>query len=71
MASYISVGGHFMNLQIMSLEEMEQHVTGEAITLSAVMAIAAIAIVAVVVYRLFMSDIGSTTLPGGFKFEWK
>jgi len=56
MASYISVGGHFMNLQIMSLEEMEQHVTGEAITLSAVMAIAAIANVAVVVYRLFMSD---------------
>ena len=55
----------------MTIEEMEQTITGEAITLTAVMAIAAIAIVAVVVYRLFMSDKGSTTLPGGFKFESK
>lgn len=60
-----------MEAQLMSQEEMQQHVTGEAITLTAVMAIAAIAIVAVVVYRLFMSEKGSTTLPGGFKFEWK
>ena len=43
---------------------------GEAITLSAVMAILAAAIVAVVVYKLFMSNEGTTTLPGGFKFTW-
>lgn len=46
-------------------------VTGEAITLTAIMAIAAIAIVAVVVYKLFLSDEGSTTIPGGWKFSWE
>lgn len=60
-----------MNKQLMTLEEMEQHVVGEAITMTAVMTIAVIALVAVIVYRLFMSGKGSTTLPGGFKFEWK
>ncbi len=43
---------------------------GEAITLTAVLAVLSVAIVAVVVYRLFMSKSGSTTLPGGFKFTW-
>lgn len=60
-----------MNLRLLSDEETKNIITGEVITLSAVMAIAAIAIVAVIVYRLFMSEKGSTTLPGGFKFEWK
>ena len=60
-----------MKLHVMTFEEMEHHIVGEAITLSAVMAIAAIAIVAVVVYRLFMSDKGSTTLQEGIKFECK
>ncbi len=44
---------------------------GEAITLTAVMAILIIAIVTVVVFKLFTSKQGSTTIPGGFKFEWK
>lgn len=43
---------------------------GEAITLTAILAVLSVAIVAVVVYRLFMSSSGSTTLPGGFKFSW-
>lgn len=51
-------------------QEMSQIVTGE-ITLAAVMAICAIAIVAVVVYRMFMSKEGSSSIPGGWKFSWK
>jgi len=60
-----------MNAIMMSTAEAENKIVGEAITLTAIMAIAAIAIAAVVIYRLFMSQKGSTTLPGGFKFEWK
>lgn len=51
-------------------EECKNIQTG-AVTLTAVMAICAIAIVAVVVYRLFMSKEGSSTIPGGWKFTWK
>lgn len=52
-------------------EEMKNIVTGEAITLTAVMAILAIAIVSVVVFQLFKSNKGSTTIPGGWKFTWE
>lgn len=44
---------------------------GEGITLTAIMAICAIAVVAVIVYRLFLSKEGSTTIPGGWKFTWE
>ena len=44
---------------------------GEPISLTAVMAIMIIAITVIIVYRLFMSQQGSATIPGGFKFEWK
>ncbi|MCQ2792826.1 MAG: hypothetical protein MJ221_00185 [Bacilli bacterium] len=44
---------------------------GEAITLTAIMAICAVAIVAVVVYKLFLSKSGETSIPGGWKFSWK
>jgi len=56
--------------QILSNEENNQIVTGE-ITLAAVMAVCAIAVMAVVIYRLFMSSEGTTTIPGGWKFTWK
>ena len=49
---------------------MEQEVSGEALTLTAVMAVLATAIVAVIVYRLFMSKKGTATVPGGWKFSW-
>lgn len=49
--------------------ELKQLRGGE-ITVAAVMGVLVAAVVAVVVYRLFMSEKGSTTLPGGFKFEW-
>lgn len=51
-------------------QEANKIVTGE-ITLAAVMAICAIAIAAVVIYKMFMSNEGSSTVPGGWKFSWK
>ena len=59
-----------MNYMILSDEELSNIKGGEVITIATVMAILATAIVAVVVYRLFMSKSGSTTIPGGFKFTW-
>lgn len=44
---------------------------GEPITLTAIMTVLVIAVVTVIVYKLFTSKAGSTTIPGGFKFEWK
>ena len=55
----------------LTIEEQNQIVTAEAITLTAVMAICAIAIAAVIVYKLFLSKEGSTTIPGGWKFTWE
>ena len=54
----------------LSTKEMENIVTGE-IALATVMAICAIALMAVIVYKLFMSNEGSSTVPGGWKFSWK
>jgi len=58
-------------MRVLNDQELKEIVAGEALTLTAVMAILATAIVAVIVYRLFMSEEGSTTLPGGWKFEWQ
>lgn len=44
---------------------------GEPITLTAIMTVLVIAVITVIVYKLFTSKAGSTTIPGGFKFEWK
>ena len=46
-------------------------VGGEPLTLTAVMTVLIIAVLTVIVYKLFTSNSGSTTIPGGFKFEWK
>ncbi len=55
------------------LSEIDEKSTvgGEAITLTAIMAILAIGIVTVICYKLFLSDKGKTTLPGGFSFSWE
>lgn len=58
-------------MRVLNDQELKEIVAGEALTLTAIMAILATAIVAVIVYRLFMSEEGSTTLPGGWKFEWQ
>ena len=53
------------------LNESEMaNLKGCELTLMAVMTVLVAAIVAVIIYRLFMSDKGSTSLPGGFKFSW-
>jgi hypothetical protein len=44
---------------------------GEPLSMTAIMTVLIIAVVVVIVYKLFISSSGSTTLPGGFKFEWK
>ena len=59
-----------MKYQLLTEKEMQEQVSGEALTLTAVMAVLATAIIAVVVYRMFMSEKGSTTVPGGWKFTW-
>lgn len=50
-------------------DEMKK-IKGGEITIAAIMAVMLAAVVSVIVYRLFMSDKGSTTIPGGFKFSW-
>ena len=59
-----------METRELSVLEMSSIEGGEALTLTAVLAVMAIAIVAVVCYRLFVSQEGSVTLPGGYKFSW-
>ena len=59
-----------MKQQILTLEEMQNHYVGEAITITAVMALVTVAIMAVVLYRLFRSGKGGVTVPGGWKFSW-
>lgn len=59
-----------MKYELMSEQEMESQISGEALTLTAVMAVLATAIIAVIVYRMFMSNKGSATVPGGWKFSW-
>ena len=59
-----------MKQRIMTLEEMDNHRVGEAITVTAVMALVCVAVMAVVVYRLFRSGKGGVTVPGGWKFSW-
>ena len=59
-----------MNYEIMSKEELMNEVSGDPITLTAVMAVLASAVIAVVIYKLFMSKKGSAAIPGGWKFTW-
>ena len=59
-----------MKYQLLTEQEMQENFSGEAITLTAVMAILATAIIAVIVYRMFMSNKGNATVPGGWKFSW-
>lgn len=59
-----------MKYEIMNEQELKEEVSGAAITLSAVMAVLAAAVVAVVVYKLFLSKKGTTSIPGGWKFSW-
>lgn len=57
-------------MRILSYEEMNALEAGAAVTVTSVLAILCAAIAAVVVYKIFLSNKGSTTLPGGWKFTW-
>ena len=59
-----------MKYRILSSKEMANTYGGEAITLASVMTVLCAAVMAVVIYRLFMSKKGTTTIPGGWKFTW-
>ncbi len=50
--------------------ECDTCITGEAISLTVVMSVMAISLMAVIVYKLFTSKKGNTTVPGGWKFSW-
>lgn len=63
------IGGKFIMKYKLSQKDMRTIVTGE-ITLTAVMAVCAIALVTVIMYKMFMSNKGSSTVPGGWKFTW-
>ena len=63
-------GGLLMKYELLTDSEMEQQISGEALTLTAVMAVLATAIIAVIVYKMFLSDKGNATVPGGWKFSW-
>ena len=63
-------GGKQMKYELLTDYEMENEVSGEALTLTAVMAVLATAIVAVVLYRVFLANKGSATIPGGWKITW-
>ncbi len=62
-------GDKFMKYKLSS-KDMKTIITGE-IALATVMAICAIALMAVIVYKLFMSNEGTSQVPGGWKFSWK
>ena len=49
--------------------ELEECKPGE-LTLATILAVAAIGFAMVIIYRLFKSTKGSSTLPGGYKFTW-
>lgn len=51
-------------------EECAQIKTGE-LTLAAVLTVLAVSLMAVVIYKLFISKEGTSTIPGGWKFTWK
>ncbi|MCQ2815197.1 MAG: hypothetical protein MJ227_02775 [Bacilli bacterium] len=59
-----------MNKILLTEEELQNHYVGAAITLTTVMAVIASALMAVVIYKLFISNKGTTTVPGGWKFTW-
>ena len=54
----------------LSEKDMKTIVTVE-IALTTVLTICAIALMSVIIYKMFMSNEGSSTVPGGWKFSWK
>ena len=59
-----------MKYEIMTTDELENEVSGAAVTLTGVLAVLAAAVIAVVVYKIFLSKKGTAQIPGGWKFTW-
>lgn len=59
-----------MKYKVIPKEECKCIQVGAAISLTAVMAVICAAVMAVVVYKLFTSKKGTTSVPGGWKFTW-
>lgn len=59
-----------MNYTLLNEQELANHEVGVAITVGSVMAIACAVIAAVVIIKLFFSNKGTATVPGGWKFTW-
>lgn len=53
-----------------SEEELNNTRAGEALTLATVFVVFTTVILSIVAYRLFVSNGGKISLPGGYKFEW-
>ena len=53
-----------------SEEELNNTRVGEALTLATVFVVFTTVILSIVAYRLFVSNGGKISLPGGYKFEW-
>lgn len=54
----------------LTIEEEKSVQAGEAITIATIMAILAIGAMAVICFRMFLSNKGKATFPGGFQFTW-
>lgn len=59
-----------MEEYICSNEEISSTRVGEALTLATVFVVFTTVILSIVAYRLFVSNGGKISLPGGYKFEW-
>lgn len=59
-----------MEEYICSNEEINSTRVGEALTLATVFVVFTTVILSIVAYRLFVSNGGKISLPGGYKFEW-
>lgn len=59
-----------MNCVKLNENELNTSRVGEALTLATVFIVFTTVILSVVAYRLFISNGGKISLPGGYKFEW-
>jgi len=59
-----------MNPEIIDESELKTIFVGEAVTVAGIMAAIVAVVMAVVIYKLFTSNKGTTTIPGGWKFTW-
>jgi hypothetical protein len=57
-------------MQKLSADEEKRIIGGEVLTLAIVLTYMAVALITVAVWKLYNSQKGKLTFPGGFLFEW-